>query len=265
MVCSPSINRSRFARGFSMIELLVAMGIIGILVAIILPTLGNVRKEAIEQKGLVHLKTTHEMFTMYTIDFKEYWPYFTDPRDGARVEVGNARATRLSQYFDASVTWPLALADMYYSGETYHETTYWPDSRRLSLVYSPSFLASPEYWREDMREGRHQWVPTRFGQVRYPDDKGLITFLDRQTAPGTADVPSKEVEFVTAFVDGHVGRFEELELHEPHPEGEGPREMDGVRISTGFPVLHTVGGLLGRDLRHEALASAVRGAASENQ
>jgi len=68
-----SIARRRI-RAFTLVELLVVIGIIAILVGVLLPVLGSARKASEKATCLASLAQIHNAFKLYQIDYKGAWP-----------------------------------------------------------------------------------------------------------------------------------------------------------------------------------------------
>lgn len=244
-----TVSAPAWRHGFSLIELVLVVLLVAVLVSMLIPSLGRVQLEARITKSKANASSHAKIVTQYTADYREIFPYFTDPaatKSVVRSRSGDVAVT--GEYFDAFALWHIALADQYYDGQSNSPTFLDPiDPERLLYFYPCSFIARPEYWDPSLRlDGRSQWLPTRVSDVLYPSQKSLISgdfFNTRGHSEGrdlNYGFPPAANRIVLCAVDGHAGVFRRRDL--------GPLSPFE---SVGRPVLqsrlHTLFGARGRD------------------
>lgn len=236
-------------RGFSVIELVLVVLLVAVLVSLLIPALGRTRLQARITKSQANAASHAKILTQYTADYRDLFPYFTDPNATKSVVRPSGRDIAVpGEYFDAFALWHIALADQYYAGLPSSPVFLDPVDPAALLYYYPCcFIARPEYWDPRQRlNGNVQWRPTRAADVLYPSQKSLISgdFFDTNGLAASRSsfvgFPPSTDRIVLGAVDGHAAAFRRDAL--------GPLSPFE---SVGRPVLqsrlHTLLGTRGRD------------------
>lgn len=243
--------------GFTIMELLVGVAVIGLLLGLSTPLLGKVRSRAMQAGTLSNLRQCGQVLSVYSADWRGSFPAFLDPsRTRWTIEVASQGVSiEIEKYFLGGMIWNVALADAYFDGRTTHEAFYPVEqaSREgpggMPFLLPCVYFADPAYWRLETRTGREQYRATFQHQVVHPANKTLLVGVhgllvgDETPGPsaGGASVPS-------ARADGSAGSETEADHSPGCASGEGVSDQS-IHFFDTFVGLHTVGGVRGRDLR----------------
>lgn len=258
----PSDSEPSAQRSFTLLEVLLSVVVIGLLIALVAPSLHSMRAESRSAHSLANLRSHAQIMTVYTGDWAGVFPAFTDPDATSTVVRVESRGLQVELgYFFGFSWWNYALADGYYDGDPFSSVFYPPGYAEAvsdqpvgwtPYFYGCCFIADPRYWNAETRTGPEQWGVTRAEQVLYPSDKVLIIASYPLQAEfhekGVNDMwPDLRAEF--ACVDGSAARRGLGSMSPGILSGEGPVWPQGFHTSWAFPTLHTVDGVRGRDKR----------------
>lgn len=258
-------------RGFTLIELLVGVGIIGVLLAILMPALSGAQRVARQTKSMVNVRSTATTFQQYAND-RGHWPY-TEGGD-ALSESEQERMPPLPQGLFAVEWWPrvtvIAAPHWMMRGlwpgavvplddwPTLYQTWVSPglpsdlpevteflaiaeEQVGVSHVYSNSFIGKPALWSGSATPDLNLLGPTTEAQVTFPSNKALLWDGDlgweRNAPQMIGGLPDATTAFV--FADGHAA------MHNPQDAGEA---VDNPLNGGESTKLHnTKGGVTGRE------------------
>lgn len=219
---------------FTLIEILVSIGIIAILLAIALPALSKARQRARDVSGLSNLRQTGILMENYASRYQGSLPYagrlptfYISPY----VEHGSSVSTG---YWDLAVYWSSLFHEVAPWEEWFNVWTY-PDPRRptehpweidprentpfsngiTSLRYCRSLFARPEVWDDGgMIENISSALrPVRLSEIRYPSSK--VSLYDGELCVRVQCDSPMDAKRAMLFLDGHADQLALSEANEP--------------------------------------------------
>lgn len=242
--CLPLASR----RGFSLIEILVSMGILGILIAILIPILAGAKASSGQTVTLSNLRQLALTTADYNAVYSQAFPHVPEgtwlrlhPPD----EMG---ASILPGYWDLSIYWPALFHDIAPWRE--HYATWvgpggiddrkkpWLSSggfRVPSYRLSHTFFARPELWAPALDDDPSFYRPVYVRDVVHPSSK--VMFWDEDQMHFRRSRVADRDHRAILFADGHVAAKRLSDANVP-PE---------IAFKTTRPLYDTLDGARGKD------------------
>lgn len=228
---------------FTLLELLLVIAIIGILISLTIPALGDTRSRAEELSNQAEIASHAKIMNMYLGDYRDAYPSLVPPEATSSTYIVRGQPRTINGYYGQVFVWQFGLAEEYYDGVITGDLFQRP-RREPWLVsdyrYSASFMADPAFWNFASRTGPDQWRGQKGHSVRYPSAKILLA--DDRIMDGMA---TGEKAGVIALTDASASFIDRNKIAAPFPPGEG--DWPGT-WSSGRPGIHTVDGVFGRDI-----------------
>ncbi len=235
-------------RGFTLVEMLVTIGIVAVLIGIMIPALSGVRFEAAKTVTLANQRGAFETLTHYMIDHDGEFPYYGTPGTHEAVLEWDGRQID-DRYWSQPRFWGLYLHTQGYEGWTSlgpeaHARSY--EERRNdeecagcgpryeSLhVLTNTLYAEPNFWLEEIEAHKRYHRGMRGSQIAHPSAKAILIMAVY------GDPTNPDARTLMHFGDGHgeLVRFVDLE----------PGVMRGHMNFSGWPAFSTKHGVRGRD------------------
>lgn len=204
--------------GFSLIELLVVVGVVALLVSIAVPVLSSAQGRARLVGSEVNLRSISQAFDLYINDAKDMYPASVP---GVSYQTPRASVQSTLGHWQSSERWNLLFEQRYPWAS--HEKFYLaPGARRdislqpvnstifPSYVYSASFLGNPKIWSGDLiadDEWESLVQSVRKPSVRFPSSKVLLWDVELPTIRRDLQKDSYSnlnEQSPMVFADGHT-------------------------------------------------------------
>lgn len=239
-------------RGFTIVELLVAISIIAVLIAISLPALSAARRRAAEIELLSNQRESMRLLSMYTADNQGSFPFFGEVHGNAAVIEWKGRTLEL-QYWNQPEYWGLYLASRGYEeawvtkgpksdpgafGDDRVDPACpscgWDPRSWHTLTFT--VFAKPGYFRPDPPSDSSSNDPQRRDAIAFPAQKGVLRWRVRLLH---RDQPESRKWQVVHFDDEHgvIVRYTKLR--------PGAWDRPGEKLWT---INATLDGVRGRDM-----------------
>jgi prepilin-type N-terminal cleavage/methylation domain-containing protein len=248
------------ARGFTLVEVLVVVVIIGVLLSITIPAIGFARQSARMSQNLVAVRQATTAMTNYTSMNKGQFVYpHVGSRDLIRWFDPATGSEGFERYFDLSGFWAIVLARAGILGSDREEWTRGYAivgnqalSNKPGQTFSCSLLAHSDYWNESTRLGdASQFVPPTIDIVAHPNKKIMFfNGADHQRVFGEGIISSRhpKVSPPVAFVDGSARQVPSQRIQQGMLSGDGYWPLSTHPMEF-YPGLHTINGARGMDVR----------------
>ena len=207
----PPARRPSGRRAFSLIELMVVIGIIGILIAIILPALGGARGASRRTVSLGNLRSLTQILELYTQRYDDTYPWGQSGINWCGIPMW------FDPIWELNRQWPILLYDELETVEL-RAISLAPGAQREAVSgidpcghppsywYSRSFLARPETWSGSAVADPSLLRAVRVSWVSFPSQKVLLwewemPYLNRLPRMSGVDI---DEAVPMAFADGHA-------------------------------------------------------------
>lgn len=246
-------------KAFTLIELIIVIGAVGVLLALSLPALRGARVRALESAISAHQRDVGVVLTTYFNDHKGAFPYYGVPgTDIAPLKYHHQGSSMLGRwvygdergaYWQHTIDWAyFMLGRGYQVGGAFIRPEL--DEQRPSFDngiaawdhLTHAAFAQPEYFRQGAEQTPRLHAGQRVQTVAHPSKKVVLRRWNHARSdllPNQTDAQLAGVPLFLWFADGHSAMFslDDMRAAAPIPA-----------VPEGDPGMTTIDGVLGRDI-----------------
>jgi len=188
----PAPLRPHARRAFTIVELLIVVGIIGLLIGIALPALKHARVKAAEARNLAIHRSLISALLSYSIDHDGRFPFLGTPGDPMAPVVAWGYPSEYSFFGGQSFLWLCTLVPEYFDLRNEQVDVALanpfgvphpglpnapPEVFQTAFLLTQTAFAQPRFWSPAQEPLPELCTPTRWKDVQFPAMKGIT--LDR--------------------------------------------------------------------------------------
>ncbi|MCC6321536.1 MAG: prepilin-type N-terminal cleavage/methylation domain-containing protein [Phycisphaerales bacterium] len=259
---TPRITSSRIGGAapgqgaFTLVELMVVIVVLAILIALVIPALGEARQKGKDSTSLSLQRQAFGALSMYATDNKSFHPYFQTPGEpnGPKILHGFDLPR---QYFNAGRGfWATLVVPAYFEPGDAIDVD--PRGRRewnavhgypvevvsSRLALTDTAFAVPKYWQGDLEPtDASLFRGTTHSDIAFPSNKGLtVDLLIGALVPSNSDRRASTPSASVGKCDGSASFV-------AWPDTRSDLVVERSYGAIPLPVLSTRDGLRGRDFR----------------
>lgn len=255
--------------GWTLVEILVSIGIVGILLSLALPAMGRVRHQARLAASLSNIRQCGAGVIGYAAENADLPPVLFPPREAYlppdRPDVFVGRGIRTTGlWWDHQSQWHVLLTPVpppqacwapgHRSGFTW-VIDQSPAAVTPNYYLTWSLYADPAYWDRFTQRGPAQWRAQHLTNIRHPSDKGLMW---QSRVYGVKEINKEGWQFSTSsrlkgkhssvlWADSSATTEDMLALNPGEPNFYFYQPRSVTYMTSGYAVQATRDGIYGRD------------------
>jgi len=206
------------SRGFTIVEMMVVLGVLAILLAIAAPVLKSVRDSSIEVAEQAHQRECGALLLHYASDTGGEFPSYGFPGTDLAPVLCPGDGFQLSLYWGQPHHWSCYLHLQGYDA-TFTAATpsrHNDPSGRMHRCGMPSafdtltytVFAPSHFWRDEDPQRVRDHLPQRWHAVAHPSAKGILLRENRVRQGGPTEPELLNRPVLVWFADGHVRSFD---------------------------------------------------------